>query len=142
MNVDSADIKNHSILRWLLHKALSNRCSYGNFFRPILVHIAHFEVYIIFIKVSWPSNDDVMGTSNQPWVNQLLISDLLTSFYQVQTVSFCYKSLSISAKIFIWIWYVRNFLRSGTTDMTKTTVLGRTRGKESLTKCIAFQENA
>ena len=48
----------------------------------------------------------------------------------------------MSAEISISIWYVRNFLRSETTDITKTRVLGRTRGKESLTKCIAFQENA
>ena len=48
----------------------------------------------------------------------------------------------MSAEIFISIWYVRNFLRSKTTDIRKTRVLGRTRGKESLTKCIAFQENA
>ena len=48
----------------------------------------------------------------------------------------------MSAEIFISIWYVRNFLRSETTDIRKMRVLGRTRWKESLTKCIAFQENA
>ena len=89
--------KNHSILRWLLHKALSNRFSYDNLFRSNLVYTAYVEIYIIFFKVSWPSNDDVMKTSNQPWVNQLLLSDLLTSFYQdMNSQSLLYESLYVS----------------------------------------------